>query len=411
MSVLLFLKKEMDMKLLVSMICFLHVWTVYSMDQLKERIFTSSIKGKRPEQQDRYVTDRIEYRGTVLSVIGLFDGHDTDLTAQLLKKHFVSDLKDLLNMNYSIKQSLKLAAYESDKRAYKYGDSAGGSTLLASLFNPSDNKVHIIWIGDSKAYSNNRGVYHVTHQHRPTDCSERERIESAGNKIINEKINGIIGVSRSLGDAFLKTKFLSLIPEPEYYEFTINPEHGAFVVYSTDGFSDYIKDKNLRGLLGKALEAENCACYLVDEVAERSQDNITVIVQFFGDTDWIKTVETKKKNNKNKLAKLGVEEALSELLDFDFDGQNESLAKIAAEQVSLNQSAAAKGQQNNKEEQEGAAPVEKEKIDQENKQKTKKQSWYVVCKYFVGGCSFGLLLFTAFMSCYHKHFYWQNIFS
>ena len=55
--------------------------------------------------------------------------------------------------------------------------------------------------GDSRTFLvSNNDVKFSTVDHKPTDEAEKKRIESAGGRVMIQRINGSLAVSRALGD-------------------------------------------------------------------------------------------------------------------------------------------------------------------------------------------------------------------
>lgn len=124
---------------------------------------------------------------------------------------------------------------------------------------------------------------------------EYRRIVEAGGFITLKgvyRVNGILAVSRALGDYPLKTDRL-VIPDPDILTFDLNELKPQFIVMASDGFWDTFSNDNavqyVRNELSRCFTPDSSgslalriARKLVNESFDReSYDNITVIVILF----------------------------------------------------------------------------------------------------------------------------------
>ena len=76
--------------------------------------------------------------------------------------------------------------------------------------------------------------YDLTADHKPSNPSEKERVELLGGKIIQYgvlRVQGVLAVTRSLGDYSLRP-FVSNIPTVSFYELTGKE---CFLILASDG--------------------------------------------------------------------------------------------------------------------------------------------------------------------------------
>lgn len=80
-----------------------------------------------------------------------------------------------------------------------------GSTAIVCLM--TKETIYIASLGDSRCMICSQGKCTIVSiDHKPELPEEKERIEAAGGKIKNNRINGKLGMSRSLGDFQFKMK-------------------------------------------------------------------------------------------------------------------------------------------------------------------------------------------------------------
>lgn len=139
-------------------------------------------------------------------------------------------------------------------------------------------------VGDSRAILCRDGeAIRLCEDHRPYRRDELERIEAAGGIILTSggmyRVNGILGVSRAIGDRELKE---FVIAEPEINTREIS-EQDEFLIVASDGLWDVVDDNECVEITQKILHdssrLDNVAKGLTAEAFERgSKDDISVIV-------------------------------------------------------------------------------------------------------------------------------------
>lgn len=120
--------------------------------------------------------------------------------------------------------------------------SEGGSTACVALI--TDGEIYVANCGDSRCVMNRSGnAIQMSVDHKLNSNIERNRILKAGGTIESGRINGILGIPRSLGDLHFKgNKKLKLeeqmvipIPDVKVEKLILNVE---FLVIACDGVWD-----------------------------------------------------------------------------------------------------------------------------------------------------------------------------
>ena len=163
----------------------------------------------------------------------------------------------------------------------------------------SKDKYILANVGDSRAVLSRLGrVSEITVDHKPALQAEMERIHRAGGRITNNRVQGVLSVSRSFGDIeynYAKEQSWGkefaddlIIAIPDVFVVQRIPEQDEFMIIASDGlwdafpsqkvvnmFRQYLVDTG--GLIDSAVEK------LVEEAksALQSPDNITVIAVVF----------------------------------------------------------------------------------------------------------------------------------
>ena len=74
----------------------------------------------------------------------------------------------------------------------------------------------------------------LSYDHKGMDENEGRRISKAGGLILNNRVNGVLAVTRALGDSYLKDLVTG---HPYTTETVIQPEHDEFIILACDGVS------------------------------------------------------------------------------------------------------------------------------------------------------------------------------
>ena len=177
----------------------------------------------------------------------VFDGHGGNLTAKLCVKKFPEIFKKCLMDNPSV-------VFINNKLLY--------------CANVGDSSCCLI---------GKKCAEFITTEDKCTNKKEQKRIEKAGGKIIDERLNGILAVSRGFGDFDLKNQGLTC--QPHIYKKLIDLSLN-YCVLASDGVWDALSPAEVSKI---AFDNKNnfkeIAKIIVETAQERgSEDNISCIV-------------------------------------------------------------------------------------------------------------------------------------
>lgn len=100
--------------------------------------------------------------------------------------------------------------------------------------------------------------------HRPSRPDEVARVAAAGGFIVNNRVAGMLAVSRALGDVEMKVGGRCVVsPEPELHKVSLRPGD-AFVIVACDGLWDVMSGQEAVDFVHKKL-AESPSCHRVSE--------------------------------------------------------------------------------------------------------------------------------------------------
>ena len=237
----------------------LHLWRGPA-----DRSGGSSTVGDRPSNEDAWGWRETEEH-VVMAV--LCDGHAGKDAAVLACEALLKS---------DPKLSLEAAIRSADEWV-KHGLSGtarhSGTTVLVARFDKVE--LTVANVGDARALLvdvKNSKVTRLSTDHKPAD--EEERIRQSGGWVENGRVNGVLGVSRAVGDFYLRP---SVVCYPFVSE-TITPIENCRLLLGCDGLFDEMPDE----LAAKLIEGGTCqeAAQRVRDaaVALGSKDNISAIV-------------------------------------------------------------------------------------------------------------------------------------
>ncbi|KAJ2721092.1 phosphatase 2C [Coemansia sp. Benny D115] len=130
--------------------------------------------------------------------------------------------------------------------------------------------------GDARAVlSRNGTAARLTYDHKGDDAHEIERISESGGYIFNGRVNGVLAVTRALGDSSLK-RFV--IGNPFTTE-TILTDDDDLLILACDGLWDVCSDQEAVDLIRGESDPTQASQVLLDyALANESMDNITTMV-------------------------------------------------------------------------------------------------------------------------------------
>ncbi|KAG8928136.1 Protein phosphatase 2C 1, partial [Tulasnella sp. 408] len=134
--------------------------------------------------------------------------------------------------------------------------------------------------GDARAVLSRSGrAVRLTYDHKGSDKKEVRRIQEAGGFVLNNRVNGVLAVTRSLGDTAMKEY---VVGSPYTSTVEMN-DADEFLIIACDGLWDVIEDQPAVELIRDCPSAQVAAETLVRHALDNfSHDNITVLVVKFG---------------------------------------------------------------------------------------------------------------------------------
>nr|CCC89542.1 putative protein phosphatase 2C [Trypanosoma congolense IL3000] len=271
------------------------------MEDDKVRVGASSMQGWRNSMEDAH-TIHLSLPNLPFhmapedgAMAAVFDGHSGCKTAQFAASHMLkwitsSDLFASGNIEAAIRSAfVRGDAVIHRSMPYEQSGCTGNCILLVQ------NHLYCSNVGDSRAVMCRGGVpFPLSEDHKPTLPKERERIKKAGCFVQNGRVNGVLSLSRALGDFSFKDQGLkpeeqAISPVPDVVHVTLTPQD-EFVIIACDGVWEKLSNKKVinfvRDEIGEhgdlSLACERLMDFCLAPVAgSPGSDNMTVVIVQF----------------------------------------------------------------------------------------------------------------------------------
>jgi len=218
----------------------------------------------------------------------VFDGHGgiaaSKYSGQQLHQILHGILHETVLNPEEITNQMPAMLRESFLRCNQGLKSLGGCQETGTTAVVSYSRGNQLWIanaGDSRAVlSKNGTAIRVTTDHKPTLESERNRILQLKGYVIFGRVNGVLAVSRALGDFYFHPHVTC---EPEIFgPFDVYGDENQFLILACDGLWDVVDDQKAVQIVLESKTPEEGAKRLVTTALHSySTDNVSVVVIFF----------------------------------------------------------------------------------------------------------------------------------
>eukprot|EP01029_Cantina_marsupialis_P013091 TRINITY_DN289_c0_g2_i3.p1 TRINITY_DN289_c0_g2~~TRINITY_DN289_c0_g2_i3.p1 ORF type:complete len:283 (-),score=100.87 TRINITY_DN289_c0_g2_i3:304-1152(-) len=257
-----------------------------------------------------------------VAYFAIYDGHNGGSVSAKLReglhthisvsKHFIKDMKQAMiegcadldkdiivetcaRINESKNHEMTLKNSYSGSN-FDFAGSTAGMMIIHKSSRDSPTTLTVGGIGDSRVVLCRAGqAIDLTHDHKADlRKDEQARIEAAGGFVHKGRVNGVLAVTRSFGDAPHK-KLDGVLLEgcgdytadvvvalPEVHEDTLKPED-EFVILASDGVWDVMSSQEgvnfVRRMFVKERDVSIVASMLVDKaLALNSHDNTSAVI-------------------------------------------------------------------------------------------------------------------------------------
>ncbi|RFU31283.1 hypothetical protein B7463_g5065, partial [Scytalidium lignicola] len=182
------------------------------------------------------------------------------------------------------------AAEEAAKNEGKPDETASEKSKISSQLNSTEatharlktqsSRQRVLYtanVGDARIVlcRNGKGL-RLSYDHKGSDENEGKRIANAGGLILNNRVNGVLAVTRALGDTYMKD---IVTGHPYTTETVIQPDMDEFIILACDGLWDVCSDQEAVDLVRNIQDPVVAAKHLVDHALARfSTDNLSCMI-------------------------------------------------------------------------------------------------------------------------------------
>lgn len=177
-----------------------------------------------------------------LTFFGVFDGHGGDKAAQYCADWLTAYIRNEDSYPYDLGYAMKNAITRIDEDFVATGYPDGTTACTVALV--GGRRIICANAGDSRAIvvRKDGSVVRLSRDHKPGMPDETRRISELGGRVIywgRWRVEGLLAVSRSIGDASLKPYITA---EPEVCEYDVGKDDW-FLIVSSDGVWDVMDNE------------------------------------------------------------------------------------------------------------------------------------------------------------------------
>jgi len=249
-------------------------------------------KNKRRKMEDCHtLVDKLDGIDTQ-AWFGVYDGHGGVTAAKFcetrLHTAFVELAKDLpeeddWTHSDKVHDIFSKAFKKTDQEMKESVPAAGACVVTALVRKVKDARyLYISNLGDARAVLSRGGkAVRLSYDHKPTLDEEKKRIEDVGGFVDSQgRVNGLVAVSRAMGDHNMKGENKSYISNDPYFSLVKLEEEADFLILACDGVWDVVEDQAAIDLIrdGAASCKERAKKLLLHAIKTGTEDNVSVIV-------------------------------------------------------------------------------------------------------------------------------------
>ena len=208
----------------------------------------SCMQGWRRSMEDSHTAILTENGG----FFAVYDGHSGQATAQFCGKHlynYVTETPSFKLGKYA--KALYEAFISIDLFLHKHQPrDRSGCTAVAVLI--EGDEILCANAGDSRGVLCRGGeAVPLSFDHKPYSPTELARIEKAGGFVANRRVNGVLALSRAIGDFSFKCNTRvpweeqAVTSAPDVKSLTIDKDRDEFVVIACDGIWDVMTNEQV----------------------------------------------------------------------------------------------------------------------------------------------------------------------
>jgi len=208
----------------------------------------------------------------------IYDGHGGRGAVDFVAKELHKNFSDCYSKADNIAAAWKQAYLKTDTQIAEAKILYSGTTAATAFIRKKDDErwLHSANVGDARVVLVRGGkAIRLTIEHKGSDETEAKRIVDAGGFIVLNRVNGILAVTRSLGDCAMK-EYVTGEPYTMDVKLTAEDTH---VIIACDGLWDVCTDQDAVDLMVTEKDADAMSKKLLQHALKNgSTDNVSVMV-------------------------------------------------------------------------------------------------------------------------------------
>ncbi|CAN6623121.1 protein phosphatase 2C homolog 1 [Trichomonascus vanleenenianus] len=214
----------------------------------------------------------------------VFDGHAGRQAAEWSSKrlHLLVDSAIKSGGHDTVSHALNKAFTEADEQMGRQGLQNSGCTAAVAIMRwEKDGEkrrrmLYVANVGDTRVILCRKGTaLRLSYDHKGSDLHEQKRVQNSGGIMINNRVNGVLAVTRSLGDNYMK----ELVSGSPYTTETELCGDDEFIIVACDGLWDVCDDAKAVETIRGIEDPTEASQALVDYALQHfSSDNLTCMV-------------------------------------------------------------------------------------------------------------------------------------
>jgi len=218
--------------------------------------------------------DDVESQG----YFAVYDGHGGRAAVEFVANNLHKNLLEALKKTDDVEEAFKQSYLITDQQIAENKIQFSGTTTASALIRVENGvrKLYTANVGDARCVLCRNGVAErLTYDHKATDDAEIQRVVGVGGFVVSGRVNGIIAVTRSLGDQTMK-EYVSGEPYTRIVELQPTDTH---LIVACDGIWDILSDQQACDIVlqSEAIDKASRAL-MISSLKGGSTDNISVMV-------------------------------------------------------------------------------------------------------------------------------------
>jgi len=288
------------------------------------KFISNNIQNWKKQNENTFISKISQGGENNYDIFCIFDGHNGNEISKFVKNHFCSEFLDNVS-KYEIKTTinntfskmnkliqsdegkkeiiqLKISNQEEENKKYKkvlnqnideehmkkLKDELSkeefeeipeftGCTAISIIIDEKKKKLYFGNIGNSMAIIIGKDYSHLFEsKHRPTDESEKSRIEKANGLIINDKLYGVLNVARTFGDfGYINNNnnYNIIIDQPDIKEYDIK-DSDEFIFIATESIIELFDKDKIGDTIKDLVKSDNTYDSFKKKIGDVIKNNI-----------------------------------------------------------------------------------------------------------------------------------------